>query len=78
METIINEILNEMEDFLSIEQQKKLQQVLLKKLSESRPIHKAATNEQYKQMYLDAKKIEGCSARTIDYYDVTLKTFLVL
>ena len=43
MQIIINEILNEMEDFLSIEQQKRLQQVLLKKLSENRPIQKSAT-----------------------------------
>ena len=75
METVITEILNEMEDCLSIEQQKRLQQVLLKKLSENRPIHKAATNSQYQQMYLDAKKIEGCSVRTIEYYDVTLNNF---
>ncbi len=75
MQIIINEILNEMEEFLSIEQQKKLQQVLLKKLSENRPIQKPAENSEYQRMYLDAKKIEGCSARTIDYYDVTLCNF---
>lgn len=75
METIINEIIGEMEDYLTIEQQKRLQQVLLKKLSENRPVQKNATNAQYQQMYLDAKKIEGCSARTIDYYNITLNNF---
>lgn len=33
METVINEILNEMAETLTVEQQKKLQQVLVKKLS---------------------------------------------
>ncbi len=75
METVITEILNEMEEYLSVEQQKRLQQVLLKKLSDNRPIQKPAENSKYQQMYLDAKKIEGCSARTIDYYNTTLCNF---
>ena len=75
MQTVINEILNEMEDFLSIEQQKRLQQVLLKKLAENRNVQKPATNSQYKDLFLNAKTIEGCSARTIAYYDATLCHF---
>ena len=75
MQTVINEILNEMQDFLSIEQQKRLQQVLLKKLAENRTVQKPATNSQYRALFLNAKAIEGCSTRTIAYYDTTLCHF---
>ena len=75
MERKINEILNEMAGCLSAEQQKKLQQVLIAKLSESRQKSEPATNEDYKTLYLNAKKIEGCSERTIIYYGTTLDHF---
>ena len=65
MENIIYEILNEMADYLNIDQQKKLQQVLVKKLADNKPTYETVSNGQYRQMFLDAKKIEGCSARTI-------------
>lgn len=74
MENLIAEIMNDMAGYLSIDQQKKLQQVLIKKLAENRP-NNIVTNNQYKQMFLDAKKIEGCSVRTIQYYEATLNTF---
>ena len=75
MDNAIKEIMNEMEQYLSAEQQKKLQQVLLAKLSENRSNQKPATNEDYKQMFLNAKKIEGCSERTLLYYGTTLNHF---
>ena len=75
MERKINEILNEMAEYLSAEQQKKLQLVLIAKLSENRQKSEPATNEDYKTLYLNAKKIEGCSERTIIYYGTTLDHF---
>ena len=75
MDNAIKEIMNEMAEYLSAEQQKKLQQVLLAKLSENRSHKKPATNEDYKQMFLYAKKIEGCSERTLLYYGTTLNHF---
>ena len=75
MDNAIKEIMNEMEQYLSAEQQKKLQQVLLAKLSENRSNQNPATNEDYKQMFLNAKKIEGCSERTLLYYGTTLNHF---
>lgn len=75
MDNAIKEIMNEMAEYLSAEQQKKLQQVLLAKLSENRSHQKPATNEDYKQMFLNAKKIEGCSERTLLYYGTTLNHF---
>lgn len=75
METIISEIMNEMAELLNIEQQKKLQQVLLSKLSENRPQEKQADNKEYERLFLDAKMIEGCSERTLIYYRTTLDRF---
>lgn len=75
MDNIITEIMNEMADFLNAEQQKKLQQVLLAKLAENKPRTNPATNCDYKQLFLNAKKIEGCSERTLIYYGTTLDHF---
>lgn len=69
-------ILNEMAEVLNIAQMKKLQEVLLKNLSDQAAPKENITNEEYLQIFLDAKKIEGCSARTIDYYHSTIKKFL--
>lgn len=75
MERKINEILNEMAEYLSAEQQKKLQQVLIAKLAENRQKGEPATNEDYQRLFLNAKKIEGCSERTLLYYGTTLNHF---
>lgn len=77
MENIIQEILNEMADLLSIEQEKKLQQVLINKLSENARRQEPATNREYENLFLDAKKIEGCSERTLQYYKTTLDHFFL-
>lgn len=75
MEKQINEILIEMSDCLSIEQQQKLQKVLIEKLVENQGKTYTATNEDYQESFLAAKKIEGCSERTIAYYGTTLNCF---
>lgn len=75
MENTIAEIMNEMAEYLSAEQQKKLQQVLLSRLSENKPKASPATNDDYKQLFLNAKKIEGCSERTLLFYGTTLNHF---
>ena len=68
MEEKIVTILNEMSAYLSIPQMKKLQEVVLKTFSENELDKKHITNEEFLKMFLDAKKIEGCSERTIQYY----------
>lgn len=78
MDKIIFEIIDEMADDLSIEQQKKLQQVLVKKLASNRQSQETSTNEQYLKLFLDAKTIEGCSDRTINYYKATIEKFFLL
>lgn len=77
MENTIAEIMNEMAEYLSAEQQKKLQQVLISRLSENKPKSSPATNDDYKQLFLNAKKIEGCSERTLLFYGTTLNHFFM-
>ena len=69
-------ILNEMAEVLSITQMKKLQEVLLKNLSESSVQSSSISNQEYMKLYLEAKKIEGCSERTLQYYRVTIEKLL--
>ena len=54
----------------------KLQEVLLKNLAENEPQKAEISNAEYLQMFLDAKKIEGCSERTLQYYRVTVERML--
>lgn len=69
-------ILNEMADYLSIAQMKKLQEVLIKNLSEDEPKKEQIPNENYLKMFIDAKRIEGCSERTLQYYNLTVSQLL--
>lgn len=72
MEEKIVTILNEMAEYLNVSQMKKLQEVMLKAFPESEAEKTEIDNSEYLKMFLDAKKIEGCSERTIDYYSKTI------
>ena len=76
MEDKIVKIINEMAEYLNVAQMKKLQEVLLQTLSESEAQKEQISNEEYLKLFLDAKKIEGCSERTIQYYRVTVERLL--
>lgn len=76
MEEKLVNILNEMAEYLSISQMKKLQEVLLKNLSEKEPDRAEIDNYEYLQLFLDAKRIEGCSDRTLGYYRITIEKLL--
>lgn len=76
MEEKLVSILNEMAGYLNISQMKKLQEVLIKNLSENNLQRKEITNTEYLKLFLDAKKIEGCSERTLKYYQVTVDQLL--
>ena len=76
MEEKIVLIINEMADYLNVSQMKKLQEVLLKTFSENVMPKEEISNKDYLQLFLDAKKIEGCSARTIQYYYSTVERML--
>lgn len=73
MEEKIVTILNEMAEYLNVSQMKKLQEVMLKAFAQNPPEKAEISNEDYLKMFLDAKKIEGCSDRTIDYYKKTIE-----
>lgn len=73
MEEKIVKIINEMAEYLNIQQMKKLQEVMLKNLSENEATAKNVSNKEYLRLFLDAKRIEGCSERTIQYYKVTVE-----
>lgn len=76
MEEKLIRIMNEMTEYLSIAQLKKLQEVLLKAFSEDAPKKQEIDNFDYLKLFLDAKKIEGCSVRTIGYYQSTVEHML--
>jgi len=76
MEEKIVIILNEMSEYLSISQMKKLQEVILKAFSDCEATKQDISNEDFLKLFLDAKKVEGCSERTIQYYKVTIEHLL--
>ena len=75
MEDKVVVILNEMAEFLSVAQMKKLQEVMIRVLAEKTKKTDVA-NEDYLKLFLEAKTIEGCSTRTIQYYRVTIEKLL--
>lgn len=73
MESVIYNILNDMSGVLNIQQMRLLQETLIKRIQDqSEREVKSATNEEYLDMFIAAKSIEGCSERTIEYYRVTI------
>lgn len=78
MEEKIITILNEMSEYLSIAQMKKLQEVMLDAFSGKIEKQKQISNREYLRMFLAAKTIEGCSNRTIQYYRVTIEKMLMI
>ena len=76
MEEKIVLIINEMAEYLNISQMKKLQEVLLRTFSEQNAKKEEISNAEYLQLFLDAKRIEGCSERTIQYYNTTVEKML--
>lgn len=69
-------ILNEMSEHLAIAQMKVLQEVLIRNLSENVDTHTDIPNDEYLRLFLEAKSIEGCSSRTIQYYRDTIERLL--
>lgn len=76
MEEKIVKIINEMAECLNVAQMKKLQEVLLRTFSEKETSKETTSNQEYLDLFLDAKKIEGCSERTIQYYRTTIEKLL--
>ena len=72
MQERIEALITAMADYLSCDQIKKLQETAVRIFSApDRPLT-SVSNEEYMQMFLDAKSIEGCSRKTISYYRFTI------
>ncbi|MBR3342503.1 MAG: tyrosine-type recombinase/integrase [Clostridiales bacterium] len=76
MKEKIENVLIEMSSDLSPKQLKRLQAVLLKSFAENETKSDSLDNLAYLTMFLDAKRIEGCSLRTIKYYQATAEHML--
>lgn len=76
MEEKIVSVLNQMAEFLNISQMKKLQEVLFNSFAVEKIEKQKLQNTDYLELFLDAKRIEGCSARTIRYYQTTIQHML--
>lgn len=73
MKEVIFEILNDMAEELTVAQLKKLQEVLLTRFSEQENQPEPARNEDYLEMFLHAKQVEGLSERTLHYYRTSIQ-----
>ena len=69
-------VINEMAEVLNISQLKRLQEVMLKHFVEKEADSQNVSNEEYMKKFLEAKRIEGCSDRTINYYSTTIDHML--
>ena len=66
-----------MSETLSIQQMKLLQESLIRRLQENELVEeKDINNEKYLEMFIAAKRIEGCSERTLEYYKATILNML--
>lgn len=76
---LINEIIQEMLPFLNNFQEDKLQTVLRKVLSRYEVVEGNERREQeldYVAPFLSAKRIEGCSEKSLQYYEATIRAML--
>lgn len=76
MDNQIYNIINDMSEILNVAQMKKLQEVLIERLVTQQARPEESDNEEYLDMFLTAKRIEGCSERTLEYYRSTIKMML--
>lgn len=73
----IYDIINDMAEVLNASQMQKLQEVLVKRLSENTVSdYLQTTNMDFLDMFLNAKHLEGCSDKTIRYYRCNIEKML--
>ena len=76
MDEKIVTVLNEMSEYLSIAQMKNRRRLIFQHLRKMKLLRKDIPNDEFLEMFLAAKQIEGCSGRTINYYRVTVEHLL--
>lgn len=73
----IYDIINDMAEALNASQMQKLQEELVKRLSENTVSdYLQTTNMDFLDMFLTAKHLEGCSDKTIRYYRCNIEKML--
>lgn len=77
METKIFKVLSDMSEILNYQQLEKLQEVLNARLNETlEEEEKVLCNNDYLELFVAAKRVEGCTERTIEYYRSTIDAML--
>lgn len=77
METRIFKVLSDMSEILNYQQLEKLQEVLNTRLNENvEEEEKVLDNNDYLELFVAAKRVEGCTERTIAYYRTTIEAML--
>lgn len=78
MENTVFKILSDMSEELNYQQLEKLQQVLLARLGVEPPKdEKVLSNNDYLDFFIAAKRVEGCTERTVEYYRTTIEKMLL-
>ena len=72
MENIVSLVLLDMKGIISEAQAAELQKVLVHRLYEAKETDRKISNEEYLNRFIESKRIEGCSERTILYYKSTV------
>ena len=80
-EQLIREIRTEMSDTLTERQLNKLHEVLLSclsnvKIESLQGAEYMQSNIDYLKLYISAKSVEGCSVKTLSYYDTTIRKMI--
>lgn len=77
VEQIINEIKHELESELTPKQLNKVTEVLSQKLLQVPELNADSTDEQdFLKLFISAKRVEGCSDKTLRYYESTIRNML--
>lgn len=77
-EMLIAEISNKMAGFLSCQQLKRLNDVLKSVLLYEKQILAANESDDLLDTFLTAKEVEGCSSKTLAYYEATIRKMIDL
>lgn len=77
VEQIINEIKHELESELTPKQLNKVTEVLSQKLLQVPELNTESNEEQdFLKLFISAKRVEGCSDKTLKYYESTIRNML--
>ena len=76
MKELIKQIILSASNFLNVEQLKRLEALLKQKLSKETTSN-TVDDLDLTEKFIEAKKIEGCSLKTLHYYETSIKQMLI-